>query len=217
MCARQQRGGGEAARVVLVAGERGPGRKPFKKEESEEKKGLATRFIEIWAMVSIIAHTLLSLGAVAFRPSSFALPPHGHVGRVHHTRTSPSMIGNIGDSLKKAQDMMKNISPEKIKKAQEMSLKMQELQKELAATEIECKSADGKITVVYTGQSVPLSVKVDDEAMSSSSAELSESLSNALKQAFVNSRKHAEGRMMQLYEEAGLGDLLRMQQAQNQE
>eukprot|EP00307_Rebecca_sp_RCC1486_P012594 CAMPEP_0119413934 /NCGR_PEP_ID=MMETSP1335-20130426/6248_1 /TAXON_ID=259385 /ORGANISM="Chrysoculter rhomboideus, Strain RCC1486" /LENGTH=170 /DNA_ID=CAMNT_0007438767 /DNA_START=26 /DNA_END=538 /DNA_ORIENTATION=+ len=129
------------------------------------------------------------------------------------TASPVTMLGNLGDSLKKAQDMMKNISPEKLKKAQEMSMKMQDLQKELAATEIECKSADGKITVLYTGQSVPLSVKVEPEAMSSSADELSESLSNALKQAFINSRKHADSRMMELYEEAGLGDLIRAQQA----
>mmetsp|Transcript_20263 Transcript_20263/g.51503 ORF Transcript_20263/g.51503 Transcript_20263/m.51503 type:complete len:111 (+) Transcript_20263:101-433(+) len=110
--------------------------------------------------------------------------------------------------------MMKNISPEKIKKAQEMSQKMQDMQKELAATEIECKSADGKITVVYTGQSVPLSVEIDPAAMAMAAPELSEAVTNALKQAFINSRKHADGRMMALYEEAGLGDLLRMQQQQ---
>lgn len=126
---------------------------------------------------------------------------------------SVAMLGNLGDSLKKAQDMMKNISPEKLKKAQEMSMKMQDLQKELAATEIECKSADGKITVLYTGQSVPLSVKVEPDAMEGSAEQLSEQLSNALKQAFINSRKHADSRMMELYEEAGLGDLIRAQQA----
>jgi hypothetical protein len=31
-------------------------------------------------------------------------------------RAPVAMIGNLGDSLKKAQDLMKNISPEKIKK-----------------------------------------------------------------------------------------------------
>jgi DNA-binding YbaB/EbfC family protein len=132
-------------------------------------------------------------------------------------RAPVAMIGNLGDSLKKAQDLMKNISPEKIKKAQEMSMKMADLQKELAATEIECKSADGKITVIYTGQSVPMSVSIDPEAMSRSAPDLSEALTSALKQAFVNSRKHADGRMMELYEEAGLGDLLRMQAAQQQQ
>jgi DNA-binding protein YbaB len=98
-----------------------------------------------------------------------------------------------------------------------MSSKMQALQQELAATEIECKSADGKITVVYTGQSVPMSVVIDPSAMERSAPELSEALTNALKQAFINSRKHADGRMMELYEEAGLGDLLRMQAAQQQQ
>ena len=127
------------------------------------------------------------------------------------------MLGGLGDSLKKAQELMKSISPEKLKKAQEMTVKMQELQKELAATEIECKSADGRITVVYSGQSVPMSIKVEPAVLSGTADQLSESLTNAVKQAFINSRKHADGRMIQLYEEAGLGDLLRMQAAAQQQ
>lgn len=145
----------------------------------------------------------------AFTSAFVPLPATPTLSRSAFQRAPAIMIGGLGDSLKKAQDMMKNISPEKIKKAQEMTMKMQELQKELAATEIECKSADGKITVIYTGQSVPLSVTIDAGAMSQSAPELSDALTNALKQAFINSRKHADGRMMALYEEAGLGDLIR--------
>lgn len=149
----------------------------------------------------------------------FSLPAGGPaVARSAFRQCAPvAMIGGLGDSMKKAQEMMKNISPEKIKKAQEMTMKMQDLQKELAATEIECKSADSMITVVYTGQSVPLSVTIDPDAMSQPASELSDAITNALKQAFINSRKHADGRMMALYEEAGLGDLLRMSQQQQQQ
>ncbi|KAG8470186.1 hypothetical protein KFE25_008607 [Diacronema lutheri] len=155
---------------------------------------------------------LVTLAACALAWSPPSASPRPGVSRSAFSQRVPvTMIGGLGDSLKKAQDLMKNISPEKIKKAQEMSMKMQDLQKELAATEIECKSADGRITVVYTGQSVPLSVSIDPAAMAQSAPELSEALTNALKQAFINSRKHADGRMMALYEEAGLGDLLRMQ------
>ena len=54
---------------------------------------------------------------------------------------------------------------ETIKKAQEVGVKVKELQEELVGTEIEAVAADGGVTVVISGAQVPVSVEVTDELL----------------------------------------------------
>ena len=49
---------------------------------------------------------------------------------------------------------------ETIKKAQEVGVKVKELQEELQNTEVEATAEDGKVTVTISGAQVPLSVEV---------------------------------------------------------
>lgn len=57
---------------------------------------------------------------VAFAPPPMTAAVSARSAFAH--RSPVAMIGNLGDSLKKAQDLMKNISPEKIKKVRDAVL-----------------------------------------------------------------------------------------------
>ena len=54
---------------------------------------------------------------------------------------------------------------ETIKKAQQVGVKVKELQEELSQTEIEAVAADGGVTVVISGAQVPISVDVTEELL----------------------------------------------------
>merc|ERR1719183_1996479 len=70
---------------------------------------------------------------------------------------------------------------ETIKKAQQVGVKVKELQEELQETEIEAVAADGGVTVVVSGAQVPLSVEVSDELLAKGAAAVSEAVSLAAK------------------------------------
>jgi DNA-binding YbaB/EbfC family protein len=93
---------------------------------------------------------------------------------------------------------------ETIKKAQQMGTKVKELQEELVETEIEAESANGAVTVVVSGAQVPISVTVTDELLAKGAAAVSEAVTEATKEAHLNSQEYAKDRMTAMYAEIGL-------------
>merc|ERR1719327_567538 len=91
---------------------------------------------------------------------------------------------------------------ETIKKAQQVGVKVKELQEELMNTEIEAE-AEG-VTVTISGAQVPLSVTVSDELIAKGSAAVSEAVSQAAKEAHNNSVEYAKTRMAELSSSIGL-------------
>jgi len=93
---------------------------------------------------------------------------------------------------------------ETIKKAQQVGVKVKELQEELANTEIEATAAEGGVTVTISGAQVPISVAVTDEMIAQGSLALSEAVSLAAREAHGNSVEYAKSKMSALYQEIGL-------------
>lgn len=56
--------------------------------------------------------------------------------------------GGFMDKIKQAQEMF---NPEMMKKYSEVGMKVQEMQTELAATEVECATKDGGVVVKVSG------------------------------------------------------------------
>ena len=93
---------------------------------------------------------------------------------------------------------------ETIKKAQQVGVKVKELQEELQNTEVEATAEDGKVTVTISGAQVPLSVEVTDEPLAMGAEKVSAAVSLAHAEAHKNSVEYAKQRMSSLYEDIGL-------------
>ena len=93
---------------------------------------------------------------------------------------------------------------ETIKKAQQVGVKVKELQEELQNTEVEATAEDGKVTVTISGAQVPLSVEVTDELLAMGAEKVSAAVSLAHAEAHKNSVEYAKQRMSSLYEDIGL-------------
>ena len=91
-----------------------------------------------------------------------------------------------------------------VKKAQQVGVKVKELQVELQETEIEAVAAEGGVTVVISGAQVPISVEVTDELLAQGADAGSEAVGLAFKEAHTNSMEYAKERMSSLYAEIGL-------------
>ena len=95
-------------------------------------------------------------------------------------------------------------NPEMMKKYTEVGVKVQQLQQELADTEVECATKDGGVVVKVSGTQVPTSVTVSSELCGSGADKVSAELTNALKSAHAKSGAYAQQRMASLYEDMGL-------------
>ena len=93
---------------------------------------------------------------------------------------------------------------ETIKKAQQVGVKVKELQEELQNTEVEATAADGGVTVSVSGAQVPISVTVSDAVLAQGAEAVSAAVSLAAKEAHKNSMNYAKERMTELYTEIGL-------------
>ena len=82
--------------------------------------------------------------------------------------------------------------------------RVQQLQVELAQTEVECATKDGGVTVKVSGTQVPLSVAVSSELCGTGVENVSAELTKALKQAHSKSGNYAQDKMKGVYEELGL-------------
>ena len=91
-----------------------------------------------------------------------------------------------------------------VKKAQQVGVKVKELQEELQDTKIEAVAADGGVTVVISGAQVPISVEVTPELLGKGSAAVSDAVSVAAKEAHTNSMEYAKQRMTELYQCAAI-------------
>ena len=95
-------------------------------------------------------------------------------------------------------------NPEMMKKYSELGMKVQELQQELAQTEVECATKDGGVVVKISGTQVPLSVEVSDALIGSGVDQVNAELTTALKTAHTKSGSYAQEKMKSLYEEMGV-------------
>ena len=111
---------------------------------------------------------------------------------------APWFTSHGRDKIKQAQQMF---NPEMMKKYSEVGVKVQELQAELAATEVECATKDGGVTVKVSGTQVPMSVTVSDELCAKSPEDVSAELTTALKSAHTKSGLYAQDRMRSMYDE----------------
>ena len=93
---------------------------------------------------------------------------------------------------------------ETIKKAQQVGVKVKELQEELQNTEVEATAADGGVTVSVSGAQVRISVTVSDAVLAQGAEAVSTAVSLAAKEAHKNSMNYAKERMTELYTEIGL-------------
>jgi hypothetical protein len=108
--------------------------------------------------------SLTLITAVGVSLSSWTAPPsmvgHSVVNRRVLAAEPRMMFGGGGgdgeekgfmDKLKQAQQMF---NPEMMKKYSEVGMKVQQLQEELAQTEVECASKDGAVVVKVSGTQV---------------------------------------------------------------
>lgn len=84
------------------------------------------------------------------------------------------------------------------KKAQEVQQGAKQLQEELEAMEIAGQSEDGLVTVVVSGNQEPLRVEIAPEAMQKDAAQLAETVSAAMKDAYDKSTETMRTRMEEL-------------------
>ena len=105
------------------------------------------------------------------------------------------------DKIKQAQQMF---NPEMMKKYSEVGVKVQQLQAELAQTEVECTTKDGGVVVKISGTQVPQSVTVSDELCGSGVDAVNAELTAALKSAHAKSGAYAQDKMKAMYDEMGL-------------
>jgi DNA-binding YbaB/EbfC family protein len=135
-----------------------------------------------------------------------AVPPLGSAAqRAHTTAVQPRMLFGGGGNKEGGGGLggMGNMM-ETIKKAQEMGVKVKELQAELVNTEVEATSADGGVTVVVSGAQVPMDVKVTDEMCGKGAKAVSQALTAAMREAHKNSMEYSQKKLTELYSEIGL-------------
>jgi len=87
---------------------------------------------------------------------------------------------------------------EAFKKAQEVQQGAKQLQEELEQMEIEGSSADGSVKVVLSGNQEPLRVEISEAAIAQGAAALSDTVTNAMKDAYEKSTATMRERMEEL-------------------
>jgi DNA-binding YbaB/EbfC family protein len=87
---------------------------------------------------------------------------------------------------------------EAFKKAQEVQQGAKQLQEELEQMEIEGSSADGSVKVVLSGNQEPLRVEISEAAIAQGAPALSDTVTNAMKDAYEKSTATMRERMEEL-------------------
>jgi len=149
-------------------------------------------------LLLLLAASLLAMGAALRLPTPV---PARAVARTAAPPAVRMLFGGGGD--KEGGGGMPNMM-ETIKKAQQVGVKVKELQEELQNTEVEATAEDGKVTVTISGAQVPLSVEVTDELLAMGAEKVSAAVSLAHAEAHKNSVEYAKQRMSSLYEDIGL-------------
>ena len=121
---------------------------------------MSTTWTSLSVLLALVPGEALLLGSPGALPTSRSL-------------TSPRMLfgggGKEGEGAGGGMNMM-----ETIKKAQQVGVKVKELQEELANTEVEATAANGGVKVSVSGAQVPLTVTVSDELVAQGAAAVSE-------------------------------------------
>ena len=78
------------------------------------------------------------------------------------------------------------------------------LAKELEQMEIPGSSADGSVVVFMTGNQEPLRVEINEAAAAKSAPELSQLVTEAMKNAYFVSKQHMEQKMEKLTSELNI-------------
>ena len=122
-------------------------------------------------LLLVLATSLLAMGAALRLPTP---TPARAVARTAAPPPVRMLFGGGGD--KEGGGGMPNMM-ETIKKAQQVGVKVKELQEELTNTEVEATSASGGVTVTISGSQVPISVAVTDELLAQGSQAVSDAVS----------------------------------------
>ncbi|CAM9516494.1 unnamed protein product [Ectocarpus sp. 6 AP-2014] len=93
---------------------------------------------------------------------------------------------------------------EGLKKANEIGQKTKDLQKDLELLKVEGKSPCGMVTVTVTGQQMPLSCDISEEAMAEGAKAVAEKVAAAQQAAHTESLQTMSKRLAELYSEMGL-------------
>ncbi len=87
----------------------------------------------------------------------------------------------------------------KAKELYELQKKARKIQKELKDTEIEAKSNDGWVTVVFNGEQHLTDIDIAEEALKSENKrELEKDLKNTISQAIARAQAHAVEKMKEI-------------------
>lgn len=93
---------------------------------------------------------------------------------------------------------------EGLKKANEIGQKTKDLQKDLEGLRVEGSSPCGMVKVTLTGQQMPVSCDISDEAMAEGSKVVGEKVAAAMTAAHQESLQVMSKRLAELYSEMGL-------------
>ena len=87
----------------------------------------------------------------------------------------------------------------KAKQLYDLQKKAKQIQKELKETEIEARSSDGWVTVVFNGEQHLTSIDIADEALSvANKKDLEKDLKNTISQAISRAQAHAGEKMKEI-------------------
>jgi DNA-binding YbaB/EbfC family protein len=87
----------------------------------------------------------------------------------------------------------------KAKELYDLQKKARKIQKELKDTEIEAKSNDGWVTVVFNGEQHLTDIDIKDEALKvENKRELEKDLKNTISQAIARAQAHAAEKMKEI-------------------
>lgn len=87
----------------------------------------------------------------------------------------------------------------KAKELYDLQKKARKIQKELKETEVEAKSSDGWVTVVFNGEQHMTDIEIADEALTpENKRELEKDLKNTISQAIARAQAHAAERMREI-------------------
>jgi DNA-binding YbaB/EbfC family protein len=87
----------------------------------------------------------------------------------------------------------------KAKQLYDLQKKARKLQKELKDTEVEAKSSNGWVTVVFNGEQHMTEIDIDEEALApENKRELEKDIKNTVSQAIARAQAHAAEKMKEI-------------------
>lgn len=87
----------------------------------------------------------------------------------------------------------------KARELYDLQKKARRIQKELKDTEVEAKSSDGWVTVVFNGEQHMTDIDIADEALNpQNKKELEKDLKNTISQAIARAQAHAATKMREI-------------------